>query len=99
MDQDYKSQYNKGNNQGYGNKSPYQGQQQPVPSQAPVQQLRIDFGMILPYKFGLEQFLEMTKALKHIEESTQSLITINTTDVSHPNRETTPTRRISSQTV
>ena len=64
----YKSQYNKGNNQGYGNKSPYQGQQQPVPSQAPVQQPRIDFGMILPTKFGLEQFLEMTKALKHIED-------------------------------
>ena len=64
----YKSQYNKGNNQGYGNKSPYQGQQQPSPSQAPVQQLRIDFSMILPTKFGLEQFLEMTKALKHIED-------------------------------
>ena len=64
----YKSQYNKGNNQGYGNKSPYQGQQQPAPSQAPVQQLRIDFGMILPTKFGLEQFLEMTKVLKHIED-------------------------------
>ena len=64
----YKSQYNKGNNQGYGNKSPYQGPQQPVPSQAPVQQLRTDFGMILPTKFGLEQFLEMTKVLKHIED-------------------------------
>ena len=64
----YKSQYNKVNNQGYGNKSPYQGQQQPVPSQAPVQQPRINFGMILPTKFGLEQFLEMTKALKRIEE-------------------------------
>ena len=64
----YKSQYNKGNNQGYGSKSPYQGQQQPVPSQAPVQQLRINFGMILPMKFGLEQFLEMVKALKCIED-------------------------------
>ena len=60
----YKSQYNKGNNQGYGNKSPYQGQQQPAPSQAPVQQPRIDFSMILPTKFGLEQFLEMTKSTK-----------------------------------
>ena len=64
----YKSQYNKGNNQGYGNKSPYQGQQQPAPSQAPVQELRIDFGMILPTKFELEQFLEMTKVLKCIED-------------------------------
>ena len=64
----YKLQYNKGNNQGYGNKSTYQGQQQPAPSQAPVQQPRIDFGMILPMKFGLEQFLEMTKALKCIED-------------------------------
>ena len=33
-----------------------------------MQQLRINFGMILPTKFGLEQFLEMTKALKHIED-------------------------------
>ena len=64
----YKSQYNKGNNQGYGNKSPYQGQQEPASSEAPVQQLRINFGMILPTKFGLEQFLEMTKVLKHIED-------------------------------
>ena len=64
----YKSQYDKGNNQGYGNKSPYQGQQQPAPSQVPVQQLRINFGMILPTKFGLGQFLELTKALKHIED-------------------------------
>ena len=64
----YKTQYNKGNNQGYGNKSPYQGQNQPAPSQAPVQQPIINFGMILPTKFGLEQFLEMTKALKHIED-------------------------------
>ena len=64
----YKSQYNKGNNQGYGNKSQYQGQQQPASNQAPVQQPRINFGMILPMKFGLEQFLEMTKALKCIED-------------------------------
>ena len=49
----YKSQYNKGNNQGYGNKSPYQGQQQPAPSQASVQQPRTDFGMILTTKFGV----------------------------------------------
>ena len=28
----YKSQYNKGNNQCYGNKSPYQGQKQPAAS-------------------------------------------------------------------
>ena len=33
-----------------------------------MQQPRINFGMILPMKFGLEQFLEMTKALKHIQE-------------------------------
>ena len=33
-----------------------------------MQQPRIDFGMILPMKFGLEQFLEMTKALKHIKD-------------------------------
>ena len=39
-----------------------------MPSQVPVQQPRIDFGMILPTKFGLEQFLEMTKTLKHIED-------------------------------
>ena len=32
-----------------------------------MQQPRINFGMILPTKFGLEQFLEMTKALKCIE--------------------------------
>ena len=50
----YKSQYNK-------------GQHQPVSNQAPMQQLRINFGMILHPKFGLEQFLEMTKVLKHIE--------------------------------
>ena len=33
-----------------------------------MQQPRIDFGMILPTMFGLEQFLEMTKALKCIED-------------------------------
>ena len=33
-----------------------------------MQQPRIDFGMILPMKFGLEQFLEMTKVLKCIED-------------------------------
>ena len=33
-----------------------------------MQQPRIDFGMILPMKFGLEQFLETTKALKRIED-------------------------------
>ena len=64
----YKSQYNKENNQGYGKKSQYQGQQQPASNQAPVQQPRINFGLILPTKFGLEQFLEMTKVLKHIED-------------------------------
>ena len=31
-------------------------------------QPRIDFGMVLPTNFGLEQFLEMTKALKHVED-------------------------------
>ena len=34
----------------------------------PEQQPRIDFGMILPMKFGLEQFIEMTKVLKWVEE-------------------------------
>ena len=33
----------------------------------PEHQLRIYFGMILPTSFGLEQFLEMTKALKWVE--------------------------------
>ena len=60
----YKSQYNKGNGQNYGNKPSYQGQHQPVSNQATMQQPRIDFGMILPAKFGLEQFLEMTEVLK-----------------------------------
>ena len=46
----------------------YQGQHQPVSNQATMQQSRIDFGMILPTKFQLEQFLEMTKALKCIED-------------------------------
>ena len=64
----YKSQYNKGNNQGYGNKSLCQGKQQPTSNQTPVQQPRIDFCMILPMKFGLEQFLEMTKMLKCKED-------------------------------
>ena len=64
----YKSQYNKGNGQYHGNKPSYQGQHQPVSNQAPLQQPRINFGMILPTKFGLEQFLEMTKVLKHIKD-------------------------------
>ena len=64
----YKSQYNKGNGQNYGNKPAYQGQHQPASNQAPMQQPRINFGMILPMKFGLEQFLEMTKVLKCIED-------------------------------
>ena len=64
----YTSQYNKGNNQGYGNRTQYQGQQQPTSNQTPAQQPRIDFGMLLPMTFGLEQFLKMTKALKHVEE-------------------------------
>ena len=64
----YKSQYNKGNGQYHGNKPLYQGQHQPVSTQAPIQKPRIDFGMILPTKFGLEQFLEMTKVLKCIED-------------------------------
>ena len=34
-----------------------------------MHQPRIDFGMVLPApKFGLEQFLEMTKALKQVED-------------------------------
>ena len=57
----YKSQYNKGNGQNYGNKPVYQGQHQPASNQAPMQQPRIDFGMILPMKFGLE-------VLKHIDD-------------------------------
>ena len=40
------SQYNKGNNQGYGNRPQYQGQQQPTSNQTPAQQPRINFGMI-----------------------------------------------------
>ena len=64
----YKSQCNKGIGQNCGNKPAYQGQHQPASNQAPMQQPRIDYGMILPTKFGLEQFLEMTKALKHIED-------------------------------
>ena len=40
----------------------------PMPNQATMQQPRINFGMILSTKFGLEQFLEMTKALKCIED-------------------------------
>ena len=62
----YKSQY-KGNDQNYGNKPLYHGQHQPVSNQATMQQPRINFDMILPMKFGLEQFLEMTRVLKHIE--------------------------------
>ena len=54
--------------QNNGNKPPYQGQHQPVSNQATMQQPRINFGMILPMEFGLEQFLEMTKVLKHIED-------------------------------
>ena len=49
-------------------KPSYQGQHQPVSTQAPIPQNRINFGMILPMKFGLEQFLEMTKAWKCIED-------------------------------
>ena len=64
----YMSQCNKGNNQGYGNRTQYQGQQQPTSNQTPAQQPRINFGMILPMTFGLEQFLEMTKVLKHVED-------------------------------
>ena len=64
----YKSQYNKGNSQKHGNKPSYQEQHQPVSNQATMQQPRINVGMILPTKFGLEQFLEMTKVLKHIED-------------------------------
>ena len=31
---------------------------------------QIDFGMVLPMQWGLEQFLEMTKALRQIEDNT-----------------------------
>ena len=64
----YRSQYNKGNDQHYGIKPVYQGQHQPAPNQTPMQQPRINFGMILPVQIGLEQFLEMTKVLKCIED-------------------------------
>ena len=64
----YKSQYTKGNNQSHGNRSQYQGQHQPASNQTPEQEPRINFGMVPPMKFGLEQFLEMTKALKWIED-------------------------------
>ena len=50
MDSGYKSQYNKGNSQNYGNKPSYQGQHQPVSNQATMQQPRINFGMITTYK-------------------------------------------------
>ena len=43
-------------------------QQQPGPNQMPEHQPRINFGMILPTQFGLEQFIEMTKALKWVED-------------------------------
>ena len=33
-----------------------------------MQQTQIDFGMVLPMRWGLEQFLEMNKALKQIED-------------------------------
>ena len=62
-----KSQYNKGNGQN-SDKPMYQGQHQPASNQGPIQQPRINFGMILPTKFGLEQFLEMTNMLKCIED-------------------------------
>ena len=58
--------HNKVNNQHYGNKSQYQGQHQPGSNKIPEQQPRIS--MILPMKFGLEQFLEMTKALQWVED-------------------------------
>ena len=64
----FKSQYSNGNNQSYGSRNMYQGQQLPASNQQLIQQPRIDFGMVLPMKFGLEQFLEMTKVLKHIED-------------------------------
>ena len=34
----------------------------------PDHQPGINFGMVLPTSFGLEQFLEMTKALKRVED-------------------------------
>ena len=34
----------------------------------PEHQPRINFGMVLPTSFGLEQFLKMTKALKRVED-------------------------------
>ena len=64
----YKSQYSKGDNQGYGNRPQYQGQQQPTSNQTPAQQPRINYGMVLPMTFGLKQFLEMTKVLKCVED-------------------------------
>ena len=39
-----------------------------------MHQPRIDFGMVLPApNFGLEQFLEMTKALKQVEDKYKKL--------------------------
>ena len=64
----YKPQYNKGNGQNYGNKPTYQGQHQPASNQAPIQQPKLNFGMTLHMKFGLEQLLEMIKVLKQIED-------------------------------
>ena len=44
----------------------FQGQGQAV---NPVVQLpRIDCGIVIPSQWGLEQFMEMAKALKHIED-------------------------------
>ena len=44
----------------------FQGQGQVV---NPVVQLsRIDCGIVIPSQWGLEQFTEMAKALKHIED-------------------------------
>ena len=65
--QGYKTPYQQGPKQQQGNKPYYQLGYQ---SQGYIQgqemcQPRIDFGMVLPApNFGLEQFLEMTKALK-----------------------------------
>ena len=67
--QGYKSQYQQGSKPYQGTRpnynTGYQGQGQSQSQGIP--QSRIDFEMVLPTQLGLEQFLEMTKALKHIE--------------------------------
>ena len=50
-----------------------QGQHQPAPNQAPMQQPRINFGMILPMQLGLEQFLAETYRGQVFKASVQQM--------------------------